>query len=345
MFGGFSFRSSRNASIVDNASPGALANTLGELNCNSPGALRQHRGKRSARQHSPYGGRRSNRLLGGSLLGSNFESSDDGRMLLTPGRQNSSSFVADKHVTLKKGDGEMGLKLVTDDKLGVVVSGVDLEGQATKNGVLVGDIITAIDGLPVSTHQEANKILDHAAHGRKLTLTAPASSRLVRMNKTMGDLGMTCSAATHATRGVLLKRIQKGSLADKAELYCGDTIISVNEQLVNTHSQAVKIMNEIKTEVRLVMWGKSTEVTLEKHGPLGITLANHDDPTDGPGVKVVAVDFDGRCAKAGLSNGDTLMSVNSVLCTDHAQALALLEQKQMGADDATKVVFMDKYSH
>lgn len=102
---------------------------------------------------------------------------------------------------------------------------------------------------------------------------------------------------------------------------------------------------DLRVQVRLVMWGKSTEATLEKHGPLGITLSDHDHPTDGPGVKVVTVDFDGRCAKAGLSAGDTLMSVNSTLCTDHAQALALLETKMMGTDEHMKIVFMDKYSH
>ena len=41
------------------------------------------------------------------------------------------------------------------------------------------------------------------------------------------------------SRGVLLKRIQTGSLADQAKLYPGDTIVSVNGKLVNHHAEAV----------------------------------------------------------------------------------------------------------
>ena len=256
----FSFRGSRASANRENSSPGRLASSLSNLECDSPGAIRLHKGKRSARQHSPYGSsRRSNRLLGSSILGSSDFQSDDGRQLLSPGQKTSSSFVADKHVTIRKGAGEHGLKLQTDANLGVIVSGIDLAGQAAKNGMLVGDVIHAIEGISISTHQEALKILDTAQHSRALTITAPGSSRAVTLDKRRGDLGMTCSAVTHSSRGVLLKRIAKGSLADQAELYCGDTIISVNEQLVHTHSEAVALMNSIKTEVR---WDASENTSM-----------------------------------------------------------------------------------
>ena len=39
---------------------------------------------------------------------------------------------------------------------------------------------------------------------------------------------------------MLLKRIAKGSIADKAKLYPGDTIVGVNGKLVNHHSEAVR---------------------------------------------------------------------------------------------------------
>ena len=93
---------------------------------------------------------------------------------------------------------------------------------------------------------------------------------------------MTCSAAAHSKRGVLLKRIAKGSLADKAAIFCGDTIISVNEELVYSHEHAVTLCNASKDEVRFVMLGKSTEVTLPANQPVGITLCNHETVEDGP---------------------------------------------------------------
>ena len=46
---------------------------------------------------------------------------------------------------------------------------------------------------------------------------------------------------------------------------------------------------------------------------------------DGAGVKIVSVHPDGRAAKTGLTAGDTLLSVNGLLCTDHNQAISLLD--------------------
>ena len=80
---------------------------------------------------------------------------------------------------------------------------------------------------------------------------------------------------------------------------------------------------------------------LPANSKLGLTLANHEAPTDGPGVKVIQVDFDGRAARAGLSAGDALMSVCGVICTDHAQAIKLLNAH--GHEDM-KIVFMNKYT-
>lgn len=314
-----------------------LSNALSTLSCNSPGKLRVMKSRKATRS-SPYGGKRTNSFRSSALLG--FE--DDARSLLSPDRPSSSAFVADKHVGIRVVGGEPahGLKLQTDPVQGVIVSGMDREGQAAKNGMLVGDIIFAIDANPVSTDIEAMQILSTAPEGSRLTITASGSTRTLTLDKTKGDLGMTCAQAAHSPRGVMLKRIQKGSLADAAALYCGDSIISVNEQLVHRHDQAVSLMNQAKGEVRLVIWGTSTEVTVKKEGEskLGITVTNHDQPTDGPGVKIVKVDFDGRAARAGLSAGDALMSVNGVICTDHAQAIKLLDAT---ADEA-KIVFMNK---
>ena len=142
-------------------------------------------------------------------------------------------------------------------------------------------------------------------------------------------------------------------------------------------------------------------------GGLGVTLANHDHPSDGPGVKVTPpqtrtatrsdkwtadadadlvagpdpgydadpdpgydadpdpgydadpdpgydadpdpeptqvfrVDPEGRCAKAGISQGDLILAVHGVLCVDCKQTQGLLEAKDKS--ESIKVVFQDKYS-
>ena len=58
------------------------------------------------------------------------------------------------------------------------------------------------------------------------------------------------------------------------------------------------------------------------------------------GVRVLSVEVDGQCAKAGISAGDLILSVNDTLCLDHAQAIGLLKTQA----ESVKVVFQDKYS-
>ena len=70
---------------------------------------------------------------------------------------------------------------------------------------------------------------------------------------------------------------------------------------------------------------------------------------DGAGVKILTVVADGRGAAAGLTAGDTLLSVNGVLCTDHEQAILMLDQPATGevfseAVKEIKVVIQSKYS-
>ena len=133
---------------------------------------------------------------------------------------------------------------------------------------------------------------------------------------------MTCAAAAHCTRGVLLKRIAAGSLASQAQLYPGDTILSVNNVLVHHHAEAVAQIDACQTEVKLVMLGESTEVTVPPPSSgsfhdekLGLELRDHDSPLDGAGVRVAHVELGARCARAGLTTGDLLLAVNGVLCS------------------------------
>jgi S1-C subfamily serine protease len=322
-------------------SPG-LSGILSDMSTNSPGAMRMNGKSRKAARNSPYGSRRGNRLTHGlsSLRDSAF-GCDDGKALLTPGRKNSSAFVPDKHVNFHKSDGPHGLQFSTDSNAGVVVCGIDRTSQGATKGVLVGDILYAIDSVPVKSHLQASGMLLNALEAGSVTLTLSGNTRALTLDKTKGDLGMTMCGAEHVTRGVLLKRIQKGSLADQGELYCGDTIISVNETLVQRHDHAVALCNASRAEVRLVMLGKSVEATLSSKGPMGITLCNHEDPADGPGVKVMSVNPESQCVQAGISAGDLILSIGGVLCTSHEQAIELLDRKDVAE---IKVVYQDKYS-
>jgi S1-C subfamily serine protease len=210
--------------------------------------------------------------------------------------------------------------------------------------------------------EEAMSAISEAEAGAMIFLGVAGGTREVVLDKRCGDCGMTCARATHATRGVLLKRIAKGSLADAAKLYPGDTILSINGKLINHHQVAVDEIDACEDVVRLVLLGESTELHLpaslpsDPSAPLGITLANHEDVSDGAGVRVVSVVPEGRAAAAGVTAGDTLLSVDGVLCVDHVQALGMLETQMSGPDPtnpflpikaqpkASVVVVQSKYS-
>ena len=206
-----------------------LGGMLGELSTNSPLRVMKHKKFGAAERGSPYkknASRRSARVFNRLGFGSSSSSSenqplglmcDDGRQLLTPGRAHSGMFVADKHVTIRKDGGAHGITLKEEAHVGLVVSGIDREAQAYANGLLVGDIISAIEGESVTSPTQALFLLSEAQRTeRNVTITAAGSSRSLTLDKRQGDLGMTCSAAAHTSRGVLLKRIAAGSLADKA---------------------------------------------------------------------------------------------------------------------------------
>ena len=65
--------------------------------------------------------------------------------------------------------------------------------------------------------------------------------------------------------------------------------------LVNHHAECVKAIDAVPDIVRLVVLGESQEVSLPASAErLGLALRNHDGPEDGAGVKVLAVDPEGR---------------------------------------------------
>ena len=313
---------SRRPSRMEVSSPGSLGGMLADLDTNSPsGPLRTARPKRAAARKSPYGRSSSSHHFSDSLL-------HDAQPLLTPGRKNSNSFVADKHIMIKKPeDGPIGITFQAAPAAfggNVLLCGIAPGSVGEASGMLVGDMILAVNGTPVANEKDVLALINEAQEGSAIFFTVSGSTRRATIDKRLGDCGMTCAAAAHIVRGVLLKRIAKGSLADNASLYPGDTILAVNNKLVNHHAEAVAAIDALSDLVHLTILGESQEVEIENDGgPIGVTLTNHDDPTDGAGVKVLHVEPGGKCARAGISSGDTLLSVNGILCTDHEQASAM----------------------
>ena len=65
--------------------------------------------------------------------------------------------------------------------------------------------------------------------------------------------------------------------------FAGDTIISVNGQLVNHHAEAVSAIDKVRDIVKLVVLGESQEIIIPHKSesnrmPIGLTLGDHESP-------------------------------------------------------------------
>ena len=325
-----------------------LGGALGELSCNSPsGPIRLGRGSKGitkGARGSPYdkkagrGGKRG----GGSLLsvGTGYDATSHEPLFMPRPVTGSatSQYTANKVVVVKKpatASGgcvpSIGLKFYKEGPNGAVIIGEFTEAlsAAERAGLLVGDVVSQIDGKDVASTAEAAWMVNEAAPGASIYFQIAGGTRQVVLDKRCGDCGMTCAAARVA-RGVLLKRIAAGSLADHAKLYPGDTILAVNGVLVHHHADAVAQIDACKDVVKLVVLGESRELCVPlgdtSDGSFGLTLRDHEAVGDGAGVVVAEVTAGGTCAAQGLTAGDLVLAVNGVLCTDHAQAMGLIEQ-------------------
>ena len=75
---------------------------------------------------------------------------------------------------------------------GVVVSALG-EGSASEEGILVGDVVLAVNEKPVNDHAAAIALV-HATVGPFVTLTLVDGTSRHLLDKSRGDLGITCVA-------------------------------------------------------------------------------------------------------------------------------------------------------
>ena len=103
----------------------------------------------------------------------------------------------------------------------------------------------------------------------------------------------------------------------------GQVILSIEGELVDSHEQAIGLLERASHCCSLVVEDGTRLLTLNKHeGFVGLTLA--DNP-DGPGVVVVGLAPGSLAIHAGVQLGDVIRSVNHELVDDHASAIRLVD--------------------
>jgi len=164
---------------------------------------------------------------------------------------------------------------------GIFVSQVEPGGPADKGGIQEGDIITALDGKPVSRGDELMDHVADAAVGQTMKITVLRNGKTENLSVVIGDrnkvfanrvgsgqmsepsepgegtqvkFGMTVQNLNDSLRqnlgykgtGVLVTQVEPDSFADDAGLQPNDIITHINRQPVTSADELKKIQSTLK---------------------------------------------------------------------------------------------------
>jgi serine protease Do len=178
---------------------------------------------------------------------------------------------------------------------GALVAVVTPNSPGAKAGLKQGDVILAFNGTDVAKMHDLPKLVSAIAPGSKAELTVWRGGQETPVELTLGEapenpqiasadegqqqpgdnhadvMGLQLSALTKEVRrelnlgsevhGVLVARVQNGSIADNLGLARGDVIVSINQQPVASPQEAAERLQQIASSPN-----KSALLLLNRHG-------------------------------------------------------------------------------
>ena len=166
-----------------------------------------------------------------------------------------------------KGDNEYR-DLITGVSDGVVITAIPSDGPAAKSDLKPGDVITAVEGVTVSTAQQLKNEIRGKKIGSPVTLDVHrfgknikvkvkpeawpeevaqvANRRKPAADDKTGNLGLTVETVTkelaeqyglEKVEGLLVTEVQRGTAAERKGIKPGDVITEVNGKAVSTPKQ------------------------------------------------------------------------------------------------------------
>ena len=112
---------------------------------------------------------------------------------------------------------------------GVRIASLEEYGEAARAGLVVGDVLRAVNGEVVTSHEQAAQIVANCLgeHG-VVQLVVDATTRALVLSR--DDIGgMTLAQGSD---GVLVIAVEEGSAADRCGVRVGDVLVSVNGALL-----------------------------------------------------------------------------------------------------------------
>jgi serine protease Do len=180
---------------------------------------------------------------------------------------------------------EMDLQGVTPEKAkffgldknqGVIVTRVIEDSPAAKGGLKDGDVIIKLNGQEVKNNQSFRTAVSQVEPGAKVELTVVRNNdqkdltitvgslndSVMAPSETAGKIGLEVQEITadmadrfglNSNEGVIVSKVTRGSIGEKAGLRPGMAILSVNRQRTNSVKEFNAAMKKVKDKVLLLV--------------------------------------------------------------------------------------------
>ena len=184
---------------------------------------------------------------------------------------------------------------------GAVVTEVEADSPGAKAGLKIGDVITEVDGQPVSDAGDLQVVIGSKKPGTKTTLNVLRDGKHIDVPVTLEEMGPRKGEASanggegHGKmrwgigvvdltpevrnqiqgpsdlHGAVIEQVQPGSSADNAGLRSGDVILEVNRHPVKSASDVHEALSNVPNgqDALLLVWSNGGNTFRVLHAPDG----------------------------------------------------------------------------
>ncbi|HET6883377.1 MAG TPA: PDZ domain-containing protein [Pirellulales bacterium] len=191
-----------------------------------------------------------------------------------PGAAARASFIVDEPVQTPRVRPALGVTLGKASPSGVEIAGVMPNSPAADAGLRPGDLVFAIDDVPVRTSRDVINVVARHEPDDKVLLKVDRKGLRGALHAILADqldvarraaLGVTFSKSAHG--GVRILRVVSGSPADKAGLKIGDRILAIDDQPVTSYGEVVRLVGESQP-------GSDMKIAVDRYGLEGTLHAS-----------------------------------------------------------------------
>jgi serine protease Do len=183
---------------------------------------------------------------------------------------------------------------------GAVVTQVEADSPGEKAGLKIGDVITEVDGQPVTDAGDLQVVIGSKKPGTKVSLTVLRDGKNISLPVTLEEMGdrkgeLASNGEAHGKmrwgigvadltpevrdqiqgpsdlHGAVIQQVQPGSSADNAGLRSGDVILEVNRHPVKSASEVHEALSNLPKgqDALLLVWSNGGNTFRVLHSPEG----------------------------------------------------------------------------